>query len=333
MKINIPFLKNRDKEKQKKKKIPDNIHMRLTLRCNLQCSMCDIWKENNSSELDVRQWKHIIKEIYNWVGPYRVDFAGGEIFIYEGFLDLIKYCKKLGCHPVVTTNGILLNERKVKKIIESGLDTINISLDTLNRVKYKDLKNSDNFDKVIKAFEFFNEYRERRFHPFLCMATIMMEQNSDELVDLIYWVKEGNADIINFQVIDNNFGKKYDSFWYKNSPFWPHDTENIVKKIDKIIELKEKDFPINNSIQQLSLFKEYFRNTEDFIKSAICRSGERNFIIDTNGDILLCWNMQPVGNIFHHPPEEIWSSKMSSDLREKISKCVRTCKVLNCNFQ
>lgn len=321
------------RSEKNKKSPPDNIHMRLTLRCNLQCSMCDIWKQKNLPEMDVKKWKIVVKKIYDWLGPYRVDFAGGEIFLYEDFFKLVEFCKKLDCHTVVTTNGILLDKRKLEKIIESGLDTINISLDTLSPEKYKSLRNVKCLRKVIKACQYLKKHRKSKNHPYLCIATIIMEQNSDELLDLIYWVEENNADIINFQVIDNNFGKEYYPQWYKSNIFWPKNSKNIKKKIDEIIQLKEKDFPINNSVSQLMLFKSYFNDPGKFIKNNICRSGDRNFIVDINGEVLLCWNMAPVGNIFQQSPKEIWNSEVSSKLRKKIVNCNKTCKILNCNFQ
>jgi len=314
------------------KDLPDSIHIKLTNRCNLTCRMCDIWKQQNREELPVEQWKLIIRKLYKWKGPFRIDFAGGEIFLFKDFLKLIRFCKQLECHTVVTTNGVLIDEITAKEIVDAGIGAINFSLDTLDPGLYLYLRKTDAIKKIFKTLSEIKKMRLKEYNPTLCIACIIMSQNVDELTELIRWVEDGNGDIINFQVIDNNFNSKYDSNWFKKSNFWPKNTEKVLSTIDRIIEMKNIGYPINNSVEQLQFFKKYFEDPKDFVKTNVCRTGEKNFIIDTDGSVLLCWNMLSIGNVLYNDPASIWNGRIGYKRREDIVKCNRTCKILNCNY-
>ena len=62
-----------------------------------------------------------------------------------------------------------------------------------------------------------------------------------------------------------------------------------------------------------------------------CKVSEAGLIIDNNGDIKICRNMEPIGNIKEDNIKEAWNSKKAFKVRDKISKCNRSCKILTCN--
>jgi len=329
----LDFLTPQGKSFRKKIAPPKVVQMRLTKRCNLQCRMCDIWKEKDSrKELPVGEWIRITEKIYRWLGTFRLEFAGGEILLYDNFLELVKFCRKKGIKTSLTTNGSLIDEAVAKKIIEAGLDEINISLDTLRADLYRELRGRDDFQKVLKAFKLIKQHRYKDMSPILCMAVIIMEHNLDELLDLVRFVRNGGADAISFQVIDNNFDREYDPLWFKKSEFWVRDTEKIEKIIEKIIDYKKKGYIIANSVEQLKAFQKYFREPQKFSRQYSCSTGENNIIIDTDGSVLLCWNMAPVGNVRDGDVRKIWESNLSMIRRRQIKYCRKTCRILNCNY-
>jgi radical SAM protein with 4Fe4S-binding SPASM domain len=62
-----------------------------------------------------------------------------------------------------------------------------------------------------------------------------------------------------------------------------------------------------------------------------CKVSEAGLIIDNNGDIKICRNMDSIGNIKVDNIKEAWNSKKAQDVRDKIFKCSRSCKILTCN--
>jgi len=64
----------------------------------------------------------------------------------------------------------------------------------------------------------------------------------------------------------------------------------------------------------------------------VCGVAYSAFIIKDKGDVYLCRSMEPIGNIKESTPEEIWNSKKAEEIRERIKRCNKSCKVLNCNY-
>jgi cyclic pyranopterin phosphate synthase len=85
------------------------------------------------------------------IGINRVKITGGEPLVRRGVEQLIGMLKKVpGIEQVtLTTNGVLLEER-CKALKAAGIDGINVSLDTTDPVRYRDVTGSDALDAVLR---------------------------------------------------------------------------------------------------------------------------------------------------------------------------------------
>ena len=322
--------------KKREGKKPIHVHIRLTSRCNFTCRHCDIWKDGQAkqinTELDSGQWKKVIDKTYDWLGPVRLDFAGGEILIRKDAIDIIRYSAMKGFIVGLTTNAFCIDEDTARKLVDSGLNTINISLDSTDPKTHNYIRNNpEAFLKARNAMEYIRRYRGRKKIPNICIATVVMEQNLDGLLDLVSLTKDDVLTKINFQAIDHNFGAKYDSHWYRKSEFWPRDTAKVNRAIDNLIAVEGNGTRINNSNAQLCAIKEYFKNPAEYNKESRCMTAEKNLILDEYGNILACWNMAPIGNALDNKLSDIWNGRIAQKRRKEISSCNRTCRILNCN--
>lgn len=312
--------------------LPRLVHIKPTNRCNLNCRHCDIWKNGNRQELSLEEWKTIISKVHNWLGPFRLEIAGGEPFSYKDITDIIKYSSEKQVFTVLTTNAALINEELAGRIVDSGLSTINISLDAESANLHDYIRGKEGvFDKAINAIELIKRYRIQKAKPHICIAVTVIQQNLKDLLKLVDYVDRGLADSINFQALDHNFGADYEPDWFRRNEFWVKDTDKLEEVICKLKNLKGYGVSINNPISQLDAMKVYFKDHIEF-NQAVCDTGYKNFIIETNGDVNLCWNMPAIGNILKDEPERIWHSSLALERREEILKCTRTCRILNCNF-
>jgi len=321
----------------KKNKKPLHVHIRLTSRCNLTCRHCDIWKDNHKrridKELNCEQWKGVIDKIYNWLGPLRLDFAGGEIFLRKDVIDIIRYSAEKRFIVGLTTNAFLIDEDKAKQIVDSGLSVINISLDGIIPATHNYIRNNpEAFLKAKNAIDYIRKYRRQNKIPTICISPVIMERNLDELLGLVSLIKDDKTTKINFQAIDHNFGARWDRSWYKKSSFWPKESAKVEKIIDDLIAMKRKGARINNSEVQLDTMKKYFKHPFEYSKKMQCTTADKNIIVDEFGNTLLCWNMAPIGNILNGSLDNIWNSRLVYERRQEIKGCTRTCRILNCNF-
>ncbi len=130
----------------------DYLRISVTDRCNLRCRYCvpcTPFKHLKKSE--ILSWDEIFRivETGTRLGISKIRLTGGEPLYRKGIVDFVsRLCSMNSLKDVaVTTNGVFVSE-KAEQLKHSGLKRINISLDTLQRSKFKDLTGSDLFSKT-----------------------------------------------------------------------------------------------------------------------------------------------------------------------------------------
>jgi radical SAM protein with 4Fe4S-binding SPASM domain len=139
--------------------------------CNFQCPFCPTgdrklikktgrWQGN----LDFVLYKKIIDEISDFPEPIKVLrlYKEGEPLLNPNFPDMVRYAKKSGRIIFIdtTTNGSLLTQEFSLRVIDAGLDRINISVDGLSDEQFLTFtKTKVNFDAYVENIRFFYEHK------------------------------------------------------------------------------------------------------------------------------------------------------------------------------
>lgn len=133
----------------------DYIRLSLTDLCQLRCGYC-VPDENVSclkahEQLTYDEIKEIVA-VFSTLGVKKVKLTGGEPLLYPKIMSLIQDLKKLtGIEEVtLTTNGIKLPET-MADLVKAGLDSVNISLDTLNPVHYAEITRVGRLEDALKG--------------------------------------------------------------------------------------------------------------------------------------------------------------------------------------
>lgn len=135
------------------------INAEITTKCNSECFMCTRGLLLQNKEISVKNMENslidmILKGIKEFdMNNYKITFLPmglGEPLLYEDFFKLFKRIKKINPNIkiILTTNGILLNDSNIKKIIESRVDEIVISLNSLNNLDYLRKMGTGSYQKV-----------------------------------------------------------------------------------------------------------------------------------------------------------------------------------------
>jgi len=92
-----------------------------------------------------------ISIIFAQLGIKQIRLTGGEPLVRDDVSLLIRKLKNIkGLEKIsLTTNAVLL-DYQLEKLINAGLDAINISLDTLSAEKFRYITGVDAFDKIIR---------------------------------------------------------------------------------------------------------------------------------------------------------------------------------------
>jgi len=103
------------------------VHLYLTRRCNLKCQYCYV-RDSTKKELETKEVMKVIDKLYS-LGIRTIAFFGGEPTIRKDFCEILEYANKKGFFTYFTTNGSLLNGNYIKRIAETGVDFIELSVD------------------------------------------------------------------------------------------------------------------------------------------------------------------------------------------------------------
>ncbi len=132
------------------------MRLAVTDRCNLRCFYCmpenGIKYLNKKSLLTFEEMYRIIK-VFGDEGISKLRITGGEPFIRKGIMEFlgevsqIKNIEKIH----ITTNGTF-TEDKIEDLERMGIDSINLSLDSLDKDRFFEITRRDMFDQVMSTF-------------------------------------------------------------------------------------------------------------------------------------------------------------------------------------
>lgn len=315
-------------------KKPADVHLSVTEDCCLRCKMCDIWKmKEKQKNLDYKTAKKIIDKISNWLGKnFQLTFAGGEPFMNNEFIKIIQYAKEKGLRTSTNSNGYLVNDHLAQKIADSGLSRIFFSIDGEEKEHNFVRGRDDSFQKVIKAVINLQKAKDKNKQPDIFINCVISNNNLHKIKNMVVLAEKLKVSGINFQVLMPNFASNYVSDWYKTNSLWPKNQQLIKLTMSQLIKLKN-DHPalILNSVRDFHNFKKYLTDPKTYQETETCFVGFNNFMIDTVGNMRLCYEMGIIGNILKENPKKLWTNKRAKIHREKIVKCQKPCKLLPCN--
>ncbi|WP_250160342.1 radical SAM (seleno)protein TrsS [Clostridiisalibacter paucivorans] len=134
----------------------------VTERCNLECNFCFASSTKDLSEdPNLDKIKFWYKRVLEAGGPYNIQISGGEPTVRDDLDKIIKMGHDLGFEFIqLNTNGIRIgqDENYVKKLKESGLDSVFLQFDGTKEYIYKKLRGKGLFEIKIKAIENLNKY-------------------------------------------------------------------------------------------------------------------------------------------------------------------------------
>lgn len=133
------------------------LRISVTDRCNLRCQYCmpeeGIHLMNHRDILSFEEITDVVRVAVSYgIDKFRI--TGGEPLVRKDIVKLIALLASTeGVSDLsITTNGILL-EQLALPLKEAGLQRVNISLDTLNPLKFSEITRGGDLNKVLKGIE------------------------------------------------------------------------------------------------------------------------------------------------------------------------------------
>lgn len=167
------------------------LRISLTDRCNLRCNYC--MPPNGVDPIEherILRYEELILiiEAAAQLGISSIRLTGGEPLIRKGVIPFIKLISSIeGIDDIaLTTNGVLLGEMG-QDLKKAGISRVNISLDTLDREKYKKITGKDSLHKVINSID---ASFGLGFNPIKINVVLLKDYNFDEVLDFVNMSKD-----------------------------------------------------------------------------------------------------------------------------------------------
>jgi MoaA/NifB/PqqE/SkfB family radical SAM enzyme len=308
---------------------PSQVTVLLTNACSARCVMCDIWKMQAENELDVEEWKEVVDQLREWLGPFFLVISGGEPFQKRGIFDLLEHCRAVDVKTKISSNGMYLTEKACDRILEVGPDFLSLSIDHHRREVHDELRGVPLFDRCVSAIEYLHGHGDRLV---LGVASIIMEETYRDLVETAQWALGLGVDRVLFQPLYPTFASDegMDPEWFERNPHWPRDPDALRDVLERLRTMKASGEPIWNADEQLLAMEYYFRDPASHPRPDECMVRYSTFNIDAHGDVNFCWTVDDsLGNVLEVHPREMWSSALASQVRAKMRYCKAPC-LLNC---
>jgi len=169
--------------------MPDvrKVYIEPTSRCNLNCITCvrNVWNEE-TGDMDMSVFNLILQQLKDFKYLQIITFAGfGEPLYHSHILEMVRRIKDLGVEVVMSTNGMLLAPI-AEELVESGLDKIIVSIDSVNSQDFASIRNGASLNGVLDNVRFLNAVKRRMgsAKPIVGIEFVAMRRNINDITDL-----------------------------------------------------------------------------------------------------------------------------------------------------
>lgn len=314
------------------------VHLIVTYRCNARCLQCDLPEraEQNLHQGREEPPREAMLELIDEIaatGASAVAFTGGEPFLCDHLADLVARAKKNDLLTMVSTNGSLLTEDSMGRLVAAGLDGINLSLDSTRADTYDALRGREgSFQSALAAAGIIRNLREKhRFSLTFNIATVISRSNLAELGDLVDFTERLGADRVVFLPFhpDGLLQRREERI----DRLGVTDPAEAKKAINTLIAMKRSERPIDNSPRYLSMISDYLKGET---RTLPCYAGYVTLAVDCYGDIFPCWTWamrgRTVGSTERHSLPAFWRSGEYNEIRRTALEECRDC-LFNCQAE
>ena len=210
----------------------DYLRISVTENCNLKCIYCIDDNILNTYNNDILSDDEIVKIATECasLGIKKIRITGGEPLVRKNIENLIYRLNNIKEieEIYITTNGVLLND-KIEILKENGLTGVNISLDSLNKDRFKKLTKFDKLKEVLLSIDKALELGLK-----VKINTVIVDDiNKDEIIDFVKLTKDKNIDIRFIELMPIGAAKKYKGISNE-------EILNIIKNNFKNIQVENK---------------------------------------------------------------------------------------------
>lgn len=278
---------------------PWRITLFPTNRCNLTCSIC--WQRgvaglDSSKETSDERLLELVDEaaelgVHDWC-----IIGGGEPLIRGDLvMEMCRRIRNYGMNGVLQTNGTLLNEARIRQLLDIGWSEVNVSLDGPTLEINDEIRSKGSFAKATKNIRLLSEMKRERgcTKPVVSLYTVLTSTNFDKIDQMVELAHELGCDDGGVQlttmVVHSEIGERF-QLSEKHKAALPEHVEKAIECAAKyeqphnfVLYLKEEVVADPNAMRDA-------RDTESYdgIAGALCVEPWVSIAITATGELGPC---------------------------------------------
>ncbi|HIJ89329.1 MAG: radical SAM protein [Desulfobulbaceae bacterium] len=294
--------------------LPTFLNIEPTTRCNFRCWYCI---GRHMEQRDIRK-EDFAAVLANAPTIRTIALVGeGEPLVHPDFFEMADMAIAQGKKVVIISNGSLLNDANVKKLCESGVSYVSISIDSTDPARFARSRINGNLDDVLRnikrlrAFRDANGYR----YPKIAIKGTLFDYSEGELLDIVKLAREHGAEFFeSFQPL--NAKQSY-------VDIYPEENRGQLACLDRVTRAISRDS---------ALAWQLLRPASEFLAEEGIEFGgpgranglrpncdEQYVYALLTGDITPCCQVkQPIDsewNLFRHPLDAIFQNPQYENMR------------------
>ncbi len=321
---------------------PEWIVLGVNNVCNLHCKMCDVGTKTTETNfaqnligthpinMPIELIKKTIDQMATYYPNSKLGYAFTEPLVYPHLEESLQYAKSKNIETSVTTNALTLKQ-KAKKLVDSGLGNLFVSLDGPQDVHNEIRGHKKSFQKAIEGIETILDLNPKLPISIFCVIT---EWNIGHLKTFADFFKEYPLQQIGF--MHTNFTPQYiadqhNLRWMDNYPATASNIEEInidnfdlKLLLEEILAIQNETYPypisFSPEISSKEKLEEFYHQPEKII-GKMCNDVFTNIMIKSDGSVIpahgRCYNLT-LGNLHQDSLKEIWNAKILKQFRSDL---------------
>ena len=258
----------------------------VTLPCNSACGYCDLPLNQGRYELSREEIRAIFERLYV-EGIRFVLLQGGEPLLRPDLVDVLGDLTSLGLHVSVITNGTRLTKDLVARFAALRLP-LSISLDTLDRARYRQIRGADQLPQVLSGIDFLERYAFPKF-----LTCIVSEVDRDEVPEVVRFARS------------RGFIPVVGAYHWKVGLYGKEDLGLMYDRSAAVRVFKQL---LDEDLIPAGYFRQFVKDSVVWLSGQRlepCDAGRYSIAIDASGNMAPCLAFPPVGNLRESSYQEI----------------------------
>ena len=184
------------------KSYPRTIEFALTNKCNFRCIMCDELSHSGNYSASDKMVNDLIALM-----PYLkcLILRGGEVFLDNRFDDILEQCEKNNVNVDIITNGSLLNNKNINKLLNNDRIVLTLSIDSLKKTTYENIRKHSVFDQLMYNINLLRDMKKKKKSKMTTgINMVVMSINYTEIENMIVFAGKNEFKFINLIPILHN---------------------------------------------------------------------------------------------------------------------------------